>query len=509
MIINDIPSSCYECACTFNYSNDSTPRVNSVFPYDGQGGTNVTLFGSNFTGDIQSISVTLGQAYCRVVYANETQIVCTASSHPAGWYDVNVHIDGIGFAVVEESVCFHYMLVVESISPNIAGIGGGQTVVIRGNGFLDFVRYGVEDIDEDFQNNPWFAPGFSLPDLGRLREFLCGYYSDSRLEGLNLQELDIERIFDFADRDDEFTNSSDEGTSMRFNETDVERIFGIAVDPDFEVVDSGGSFRVSSVYAILYYLYVSFPSFVLIGDSPCIIVSANLTTIECTTPIHFPGSVNVSVRVLSESDILEDAFEYSVDESALIHCIYPECGPVSGGTTLKIPGANFLNENSTINDIRVYIGRGGCEVAFANSSYIECITDPNRPRFNPVFISTPNGVAIWEPSLYDDDDLDISGSGLTSISGSGLTGEDLPPFPIFRHRLEVNSVEPTVGSVLGGTVLRITGAKFVEDNTTVYVGSEKAEIQLITSTSIECIVPSSSQVHNISFNNDTRFDPGN
>ena len=436
-------------------------------------------------------------------YTNETHILCTASSHPAGWYDVSVHIDGIGFADVEDSVCFHYLLIVDSISPNVAGIGGGQTVIITGNGFLDFVRYGVEDIDEDFQNNPWFAPGFGLPDVEMLREFLCDYYSDSRLESLNLEELDIEHVFDFADGDSE---SSDNDTTTRFEMSDFESLFGTAVDPDFEVVDSSGTFRVESVYAILYYLYVSFPSFVVIGDSPCIIVSANLTTIECTTPIHFPGRVNVTVRVLSESDILEDAFEYSVDDSALIHDVYPDCGPVSGGTTLQIPGFNFLNEDSTSDDIRVYIGSGGCEVVFANSSYIECVTDPNRSGFNSVFISTPNGVAIYEPSL-NDDDLYSSASGGGFSDHGGLTIHS--PFPIFRYQLQVNRIEPSVGSVLGGTVLRITGAKFVEDSTVVYIGDENAEIQLITSTSIECIVPSSSRVHYIPFINDTRFDPGN
>ena len=504
ILINDIPSSCPNCDCTFIFSNDTTPTVNSIYPFDGQGGTDIIIFGGNFTDDVSSVTVTLGEAYCHVTYANETHILCTATSHPAGWYDVNVHIDGVGFAFVEESVCFHYSLIVDAITPNIAGIGGGQTVTITGNGFLDFVRYGVEDIDEDFQNNPWFEAGLGLPDLGGIREFLCDYYLDARLESLSLQEFDIERVFDFADREEGFTNSSDDGISTRFNDADFERLFGFlnaTVDPDFEVVDSRGSFSIRSVHTILYYLYVSFPSFVLLGDVPCIIVSANLTTIKCTTPIHLPGRVNVSVHVLSESDTLEDAFEYSVSESALINSIYPECGPVSGGTTLQIPGSNYLNEDSTRNDIRVYIGRGGCEVVFANTSYIECITDMNRPRFEPVLISTPNGVAIWESSLDDD----ISGSG----SDDSIRAEDLPPFPIFRYQLVINNIGPTRGSLLGGNILRITGAKFVEGNTTVYIGNENAEIQSINTTSIECTVPSSRQVHYIPFINDTRFDPGN
>ena len=51
MIINSIPSSCLSENCTFNFSTEATPLIESVSPSSGQQGTTITVYGSGLQGD--------------------------------------------------------------------------------------------------------------------------------------------------------------------------------------------------------------------------------------------------------------------------------------------------------------------------------------------------------------------------------------------------------------------------------------------------------------------------
>ena len=517
MIIDDIPSSCRGGNCAFNFIEEAT--VNFIEPEEGQGGTEIIISGSDFTSTIGDITVTIGSANCMVTYANESHIACTAGGHPAGQYKVSVHIQGRGYASMNESVCFHYLLSVDSVSPQVLSIGGSERVVISGNGFIDFVRF---DVGEPYSTFPWFESGFGIPDIKL--EDICPYF-----EGV----IDFQFLENVANRNRtlNFTRLNIDGMNqMNFDQVnDSDRDFssqtGNSRDRSFET-NRFQSFRS---------LYSRFPAFAEIGGTPCIIVTANLTQIECvTTTISLPTRSNLTVTVLTETDTLEDAIEFSVNETALIHMIDPLTGPSFGGTLLTIYGSNFLNDPSEEDRVKVIVGNEECMIQNVNDTHIQCLTSPHEPGYVSILVSTANGIAVSQPALTAQlqqdtlqsgmrnvflggsdsisgsgdgtgsgrGDVAASGSGDSSVNGSrGTSDRGLSPLQVFHYQLEITEIQPLTGSVLGGTVVRIFGSGFSREHTAVYIGVRSATLLNVNATLIECDTPTSTQSHTVYFQN--------
>ena len=536
MILDDIPSSCCGGNCAFNFIEEAT--VNSIEPDEGQGGTEVIISGSDFTTTVGDITVAIGSANCMVTYANESHIVCTAGGHPAGQYKVSVHIQGRGYASMNESVCFHYLLSIDSVSPQVLSIGGSERVVISGNGFIDFVRF---DVGEPYSTFPWFESGFGIPDTKL--EDICPYFEG----GINFQ---FPENFANRNRTLNFTRFNIDGMNqMNFNRVnDSDRDFSSQTANSRDI-----SFETNRFHSFLRSLYSRFPAFAEIGGAPCIIVAANLTQIECVTAtISLPTRSNLTVTVLTEMNTLEDAIEFSVNETALIHMIDPLTGPTFGGTLLTIYGSNFLNDPSEEDRVKVTVGNEECMIQNVNDTHIQCLTSPHEPGYVSILVSTANGVAVSQPALTaqlqqntpqsgmrtvylgssdgtmpdssasgdgtgsgsgnvsqrGSGDTSVSDNGYASASGSGgddgsgeTSDRDLPPFQVFHYQLEVTEIQPVTGSVLGGTVIRIFGSGFSRKHTAVYIGVHSATLLNVNATLIECDTPTSTQTHTVYFQN--------
>ena len=483
VIIDDIPSSCRGHNCTFNFLEEITPRVYSIEPYEGQGGTEITISGSNFTTAAGEVTVTIGGTGCNVLSANESHIICTAGEHSAGWYKLSVHIEGIGYAAVNESVCFRYLLSVDSVSPPVVSIGGGDRLVISGNGFINFVPFNVS---EPFSSFPWFEFGIGLPDL--TLDNLCPY---------------LEGSFNF-----QFADTFADGTTQTLNLTrlDMDSMNGTNSDR-FNASGNGQSFDAYRFQSLLQAFYTMLPASVEVGGAPCIIVSANRTRIECiTTTAYQRDRTNLNVAVLTERVTLEDAVVFSVNESALIHTIDPLTGPTFGGTLLTIYGSNFLAESTDDSSVNVVIGGRDCRIQSVNDTHIQCFTSPHEPGVVSILVSTANGIAVFRPATASEQQNEPNSSGFTDgdildASGIGDNDEDLPPFQLFRYELEITEIQPLTGSVLGGTSVTIFGLGFSSESTVVYIGNRRAAVVNVNATMIECNIPTSSQTHTVKFQN--------
>ena len=496
MIVNDIPSSCKDSVCTFNFTSDATPQVHLLTPDEGQGGTPITIYGDDFTNDISKITVAIGNSNCYVTEVNETHILCTAADHPAGFYQVSVHIEGVGYADIDQSLCFHYLLSVDSVTPDSGSIGGGQTVVISGNGFLDLVPLEAEELRDPLDVLPWFASGFGIPSSNNF-DALCPFLNDL------FNFTDFGDSFDFVDEDSD-EDMYQSYSHNDFNETVSNHTFNRTDSmPDFE-----GSFDIEEFYSVLELIYSTFPSVVLIGEFPCIIVSSSLTTIECTTIPHLPGRVNVTVMVLGERASLRNAYEYSVNDSAIVSSVSPSSGPSYGGTSLQITGTKFLSDDPDSElYIQVQIGSSNCNITSANDTHIECVTQPHSPGYESILVTTANGIAVWELSLLAQN-ITLGKYFESDIGSGGFTDQDIPLFPLYEYQFYVFSIAPLLGSVFGGTTLQVWGIGFENGVTEVYIGDNLCDNRFVNDTLIECVTPSSSEVHMVYFVNDTGFDPG-
>lgn len=484
VIINDIPSSCRQNVCDFTFVDP--PRVDAIYPAEGQGGMTVTLYGEGFTSVASDIEVVIGTASCYVTSSNDTVIECVVSNHTAGWYNVGVKIEGQGRAAVNESVSFRYLLTVDDISPSYGGIGGGQIVTITGNGFMQFENHDNDEFEvPEISTLPWFKYGLGLPSIGRIQYLnLCPAIERELAERSRYLDMftpyHVVRAIDEIDKFLAHIN--------------------VSVYEDFELVRDG-RFNVESFYSHLFNIYLRLPSYVLIAGYPCIITESSFTEIQCVPALNLPQSANLSVVVLTEYAHIEDAFEIEVNRSVFIDTIYPSEGAVVGNTLLTITGYDF-NANTT-EYVTVYVGKNPCNVTFANDTHIECTLPPNGPSREPVIVSTPNGVAVWKTAVLEQlEEESTPGSG----EGFGMSASDsesrdggLPPFPVFTYKLAVvyDPSTPLTGSSLGGTMVTLTGGIFIMGYTKVTFGGVEAEIESMNEREVTFHTPSSTRTHYI------------
>lgn len=483
MIINDIPSSCRGNACSFNFTDDVTPIVDSVYPPMGQGGTVVTLYGRGFSNVTSDIDIVIGNASCRVTSSSETSIECVASNHTAGWYSIRANIDGKGMAVVNESICFNYLLSVDSITPESGGVGGGEIVTITGNGFMEFVKYNNTKFGIEVSSLPWFHSGIGLPNFRRMHEIgLCPsterdllYYREELLD-----EFTPRAVVRAVQNKDSFEH---------FNQSN--RMPG-----DFDLVRDG-RFNVENFRAHLFNVYLRFPAYVLLGEVPCVITEATFTEISCIPVLNLPQVANLTVVVLTESVHMENVFEIAVNGTAFVENIEPSEGAVMGRTLLSISGYNFKAYST--DDVTVFIGMEKCKIYSTNDTHILCYTPPTGPSLQPVYVLTPAGVAVWKASLEEQLGRDRTEGNGGSGMGLMTRGRDLPPFPIFTYKLEVviDPMTPFRGSSFGGTLISLSGGVFVRGYTEITVGGLAAEIVSLSENDVSFFTPTSTRTHYI------------
>ncbi|XP_048215228.1 fibrocystin-L isoform X1 [Perognathus longimembris pacificus] len=90
----------------FTYTMSLTPLITEVSPRRGStaGGTRLTVMGSGFSENIQSVQVTIAGARCDTEYSNKTHIICSTSAHtPSGWAPVLLHVRNMGMAKMENA----------------------------------------------------------------------------------------------------------------------------------------------------------------------------------------------------------------------------------------------------------------------------------------------------------------------------------------------------------------------------------------------------------------------
>ena len=122
-------------ACTFTYDNTTYPTVSNPNPPPAyKSGVSITLEGTGLVNNNIQPLVYVGSALATVTASNETSVTFTYPDLVNGTYDVNVYVDGVGYA--KPSFSTNNALVVSSISPE-NGSYVGNTIYLMGNGLVD------------------------------------------------------------------------------------------------------------------------------------------------------------------------------------------------------------------------------------------------------------------------------------------------------------------------------------------------------------------------------------
>lgn len=112
-------------------STPPPPSVTTLSPPSGStaGGTQVTIYGSNFTG---ASAVRFGSAQTNVVTVTETYVTANAPQAPAGTVDVQVN-GPAGWSAKVSTAQFTYLAPkVTGVSPNNGPVAGGTLVTVSG-----------------------------------------------------------------------------------------------------------------------------------------------------------------------------------------------------------------------------------------------------------------------------------------------------------------------------------------------------------------------------------------
>ncbi|XP_056106662.1 fibrocystin-L-like [Rhinichthys klamathensis goyatoka] len=285
---------------------------------------------------------------------------------------------------------------------------------------------------------------------------------------------------------------------------------------------------------------------VKVGDRPCNVINSTSTEINCQlspdsgAPVGIPLSVSVRINNLGTA-ILYMPKEYDRRFVVLpvVDSVFPLVGSTTGYTRLFISGSGFSNGLVTVADIP-------CKVVFMNYTQVVCDTSPSAARRGnvAVYVNSISSSCSFDCTFEYSDSIapnvstvfpnSVSGNATTvEVTGSGFGNNSadlmvsaanillevtevtdnnitvlVGALPAGAHVLQVvvmrkglatgdatltsiaqASVNPTSGSIAGGTPLLITGNGFVAGNTTVKLANSPCRILDVTPDTVRCMTP--------------------
>ena len=239
-----------------------------------------------------------------------------------------------------------------------------------------------------------------------------------------------------------YTSSNDAFVArLRFDPT----VAGIS--PNFGTTAGGG---VVTITGTRFYS----PATVTIGGvASSLFVVDNATQIRAVAPAGTSGARDVVVTTPSGSGTLSGGITYYAVPT--ITGISPSAGPLVGGTSVTITGANFVN--------------GSTGVTFGGTT----ATDINVDSSTRIIAALPSGTAGAQDVVI------ITPSGSATLSHAFT----------FCASPTITGISPASGTTAGGTVVTITGTNFYSPATVTIGGFASSLFVVDNATQIKAVTP--------------------
>ncbi len=424
----------------------ATPTVSGLRPTAGPaaGGTTVVISGTGFTGanSASPVTVTFGQQLAdpASITVDPSGNLITATSpatRGAGMVDVAVTTDS-GTSARSAADLYTYVLTptVGSVSPAAGPLGGGTRVTISGQNLAGAttVLFGSQaattyTVDPSGAVITATSPATTTPGAVDVRVTTTGGTSP-------------------ATRNDLFTYAN--GPAV----TGLSPTSGPL--GSITVVISGTDLGGASA--------VTFGS----QNAARFSVSPDGTVITTTSPAtSTPGVVDVRVTTPGGTTAASPADRFTYRDLPRVDTFAPTAGPIGGGTTVVITGANFVP--------------GATTVSFGGGA-----ADPSTVSV------APDGTVVTatSPAATTDGPVDIT---VTTPGGTSRVASNAPTFTYYRAPT-VSAISPTGGPIGGGTTVVITGANFM-NVTSITFGSQvitSAQFTVHSPTFIDATSPATS-----------------
>jgi IPT/TIG domain-containing protein/carbohydrate binding protein with CBM4/9 domain len=445
-----------------SFGQNPPPALISVSPAAGStsGGTAVTLSGSNF---LTGAEVTFGgKAATNVVVVNTSTITATTPGNPAGAVSVVItnpdgqtsvappltnagfesgntgwQFKGTGaesivtnsaqahsgqnFAQLNSGTANHPYLsaLLASGNSQYLPVNPGDTITLGGWTYRvagDGTDHWVLQVTDANESNPiyvttpnvtsgswtFYQKSYTIPSTGRYARFYC--------------EIINNTIAATANFDDAIFSYTPIGSIFNYQIPPTLAWIG----PNFGPANSANPVQISGAN-------FAAGDQVTFGGVAAVNVSVvNSTTITAQTPMSAPGAVNVVVT--NPSGIPSTpAVTYTFNPGPAVTTVTPATGPLAGGTSLVISGANFLP------GAKVTLGGTAALNVVSNGASITAVTPAHTAGQVDVVITNPDG---------------------QSATASGAYAYQQPA-PLLA------TISPATGSTNGGTTVTLSGMNFL------------------------------------------------
>ncbi|KAM8778543.1 fibrocystin isoform 2-T2 [Rhynchonycteris naso] len=363
--VNDILAHC-SGSCSFQYLEGSTPRVHSVwYSLDGEMDLLVYITGTSFSGDSQALQITVNKTSCKVIYSNQTNVVCRTNLLPVGVHQISMLVRPSGHAINAsgESLFLIVEPRLEAVEPSRAAEIGGLWATIRGSGLEDvsLVLFGSQSCAINVTTSNSRRIQCQVPPRGK----------DGPIVNVTVIRGDYSAVLSMAFAYVSSLNPVILSLSRnRSNIAGGEALFiGMAPWVDYTRLDVE----------------------VRVRDSLARVHAKTAQGLEVALPPLPAGLHRISVTINGVS-IRSQGVDLHIQYATEVFSIEPCYGSLLGGTILSISGAGFSRDPALI---WVLVGNRSCDIVHLTESSIWCETAPTLLLPEADGLTVPAPVEVW------------------------------------------------------------------------------------------------------------------
>ncbi|NXE91766.1 PKHD1 protein, partial [Menura novaehollandiae] len=245
----------------------------------------------------------------------------------------------------------------------------------------------------------------------------------------------------------------------------------LAVEPTLGAVEPPTTSEIGGLRVALRGTNLEGVNVVLFGSQPCPILEdgRNSTRIECKVPPPVTGDAAVHVTLISgyQSTTVTNLFQYDPSLNPVVVSLSRNRSGIAGGEELHIGISQFASYQGS--DVKVQIGDSWPQIQ----------------------AQTDRGVNVTLPAL-------AAGWYNVSVLINGIAVTSNRVEPLIQYLSEIFSVEPCCGSVLGGTLLTISGVGFSQNPAVVSVSmdNQTCRVTHLAEETVWCLTPPAANLSN-------------
>ncbi|KAB0365339.1 hypothetical protein FD754_009495, partial [Muntiacus muntjak] len=343
--VNDIPAYC-SGSCAFRYLDGSTPQVHSVWYALDDIYLLVYITGTSFSGDYEALQVTVNKTSCKVIFSNQTNVVCQTSLLPVGLHRISMLVRPSGLAINASGggLFLNVEPRLDSVEPSRAADIGGLWATIRGSGLdnVNLVLFGSQSCVINVTTSNSRRIQCKVPSKGE----------DGPTVNVTVILGDRSVVLAMA-----FTYVS-------------------SLNPVIMSLSRNGSSiaggEILSIGMVLPVNHTDLDAEVYIGDTRAWVQAQTAQGLEVVLPPLPAGLHGISVSI-NGVHIHAQGVDLHIQYITEVFSIQPCCGSILGGTILSISGRGFSRDRTLL---WVLVGNRSCDIVNSTETNVWCETPP-------------------------------------------------------------------------------------------------------------------------------------